>query len=49
MEGGQPAALKLNSILDLGLVMGLRKVYVLAGRDRGGNLINIEYVISHIY
>lgn len=47
MEGRQPAALKLNSSLDLGLVMG--KVYVLAGRERGGNLINIEYVISHIY
>lgn len=28
MEGGQPAALKLNSSLDLGLVVGLRKVYV---------------------
>lgn len=25
-----------------GLVMGIKNVYVVAGRDRGGNLINIE-------
>lgn len=37
-----------NNSLDWDLVMGLKNVYVVSGRERG-NLINIGYVISHIY
>lgn len=39
---GKTAALTFRNSPDCGLVMGIKNVYVVAGRDRGGNVINIE-------
>lgn len=36
------SALTFRNSPDCGLVMGIKDVYVVAGRDRGGNLITIE-------
>lgn len=39
---GKTTALTFRNSPGCGLVMGIKDVYVVAGRDRGGNLINIE-------